>query len=279
MIKGLRPQFIERADQRIGVHVKEEGSGPALVMLHGAGVASELTWGPLLEQQRRERPVLCIDLRGMGRTHAIDGVERPLSLPEVVEDVVACLDTFSIRTFDLVGYSFGGLIALLVNRQLQGRCERLVLLEPALFERQSIEVLREVRANYVKATTALLNPGEVEHGIRQFLDLISPNRSKHPRVERMTIQRLATRPQGLAYALMAVNEAAWQVTRMPLVEAAPETCVLVGGNTPAIAHTFHQTLATQFPHWHYQSIAGVDHAMPFQKPAQVSAQIFEFLTR
>ena len=104
-------------------------------------------------------------------------------------------------------------------------------------------------------------------GVTHFLDLISPNRSTYPRVERMTIQRLVNRPKGLAYALMAVNEAAWHVDRMALIDQAPPTLSLVGSKSVEDAHAFHRLLATSKLQWRYQSVPGVDYALPYQKPS------------
>ncbi len=87
----------------------------------------------------------------------------------------------------MVGYSFGGLIALMVNALNPGSVSDLVLLEPALLERKSIDELRILRSQRAIVALALLSDGDPVVSVTQFLDLISPNRSTHPRVERMTI--------------------------------------------------------------------------------------------
>jgi pimeloyl-ACP methyl ester carboxylesterase len=166
----------------------------------------------------------------------------------------------------MVGYSFGGLIALMVNARNPGVVDDLVLLEPALLERSSLEALRELRSLYLVASVSLLTEDDPVIGVTQFLDLISPNRSTHPRVEHMTVQRLASRPKGLAYSLMAVNDAAWNIDRMELIDQAPRTLSLVGSKTVDDAHAFHQILAASKEKWFYQSVSGVDHALPYQKP-------------
>ncbi|MEG3593217.1 MAG: hypothetical protein VX363_03200, partial [Pseudomonadota bacterium] len=55
----------------------------------------------------------------------------------------------------------------------------LVLLEPALLERASLTALRELRSRYAIAASLLLTEGDPIVGVKQFLDLISPNRSRH----------------------------------------------------------------------------------------------------
>ena len=112
---------------------------------------------------------------------------------------------------------------------------------------------------------ALLSDGGLVVGVTQFLDLISPVRSTHPRVERMTIQRLLNQPTGLSHAWMAINEAASQIDRMALIDRAPPTLSLVGSKSAEDAHAFHSILVTSKSQWRYQSVPVVDHALPYQK--------------
>ena len=260
-------RFIERADYRIAVHIAENKEGVGdLVLLHGTGVASEATWYPMLSAFQSYRRIICPDLRGMGRSHARDFEDRPITVSIVADDVGAVLNELSVSRCQMVGYSFGGLIALMANALNPGVVDDMVLLEPALLERSSLEALRELRSLYLVASASLLTEDDPVVGATQFLDLISPNRSTHPRVEHMTVQRLASRPKGLAYALMAVNDAAWNIDRMELIDQAPRALSLVGSKTVQDAHAFHQILAASKEQWFYQSVPGVDHALPYQKP-------------
>lgn len=254
-------------DYRIAVHCLENPGGAGdLILLHGAGVASELTWYPMLPKFADYRRVFAIDLRGMGRSHAVDFVDRPVQLDLLVSDLESVASAFRIESVDLVGYSFGGLVSLLWNAHAPRRVNKLALIEPALLERESLDALRAVRAAYAGAVDALVYQDDPTAGVTAFLDLIAPKRSTHPRVERMTVQRLAARPLGLAYALMAVNEAAWHLDRMALIDVVPATLSVIGGKSPPEAHAMHQRLADTRDRWTYRVIPGVDHALPYQKP-------------
>ena len=128
-------QFIEHKGYRHVIHLCEHSKGTGdLVLLHGTGVASEATWYPMLSEFRSFRRVICPDLRGMGRSHSLGFVDRPVP---VDEDVLAILTHCSINHCYMVGYSFGGLIALLVNAVRHELVCNMVLLEPTLLERAS----------------------------------------------------------------------------------------------------------------------------------------------
>ncbi len=110
-------RFIDREDYRIAVHIAENADGVGdLVLLHGAGVASEATWYPMLSAFQSYRRIICPDLRGMGRSHAHDFEDRPITASIVAGDLDAVLDELSVSRCQMVGYSFGGLIALMAMR-------------------------------------------------------------------------------------------------------------------------------------------------------------------
>lgn len=91
------------------IHFTAMGHGRALVLIHGLG-ASQGFWGPrlLLPLARRFRVVLP-DLRGHGRSSAPATGYAP---KDFAEDILALLDRLHIPQADLVGHSFGGVVAL-----------------------------------------------------------------------------------------------------------------------------------------------------------------------
>ena len=58
-----------------------------LLRLHRSGVASENIWYPLLSSFQSHRRIICPDLRGMGRSHALDFEDWPISVGLVANDV------------------------------------------------------------------------------------------------------------------------------------------------------------------------------------------------
>lgn len=254
-----------------------DGMG-TLVCLHGAGVAAELTWESMATALQGYRDVYCPDLRGMGRSHPLGDTEIPFTAHAIADDVADWLRHCHVTSYDLVGYSFGGLVALLLHDR-GPTARRLVLIESALFERASIDVLRDLRQRYADVADQLLTDTDPSAGVLCFLELVAPFRSRHPRVERMTIQRLSARPAGFAFALKAVNEAAWTLDRASLIASVPRTLAILGGNSRPESQALSRQLAETHSHWSVEVIPGVDHALPYQKPGQVAQAIMRFLGR
>lgn len=252
-----------------------DGAG-RLLLLHGAGVAGDLTWTPMIGGLASCSDLLIPDLYGAGDTvHAQR--ECAFSIAQQIEHLCALLEQLGWDRFDLVGYSFGGLCAMELARALPTRINNLVLIEPGLMERADWQETLERRRLYTQATEPLKTTNDPRAGVTAFLDLVSPHRSRHPRVESRVISRLAHRPVGLACALEAIAHHAETLDRSELIRQLPQTLSLVGSKTPAPAHELHRHLANQHAHWHYQVIEGCDHALPYQKPDAVGRAITQFL--
>ncbi len=89
---------------------EEIGSGPPLVMLHGASTTGRETFAAQIPALSESFRLLLPDARGHGRTRwdAADGFEAEW----LVDDLEAFVDTIGLRTFHLIGYSMGAMTAL-----------------------------------------------------------------------------------------------------------------------------------------------------------------------
>ncbi len=269
-------QQLQLADQQLYYRLyKKSGvaGGRRLVLLHGAGVAGEDTWGAMVAMLQQWDEILVPDQRGTGLTRYPDGEEYPFTVHELVNDLSALVDHLGWKRFDLGGYSMGGLVALLYKQRYSERVKKQYLLEAAVLDRPCWESTVALRQQY-SAAAAHLQGAQAEVGIRAFLDTISPHRKTTPQTELLTIQRLGQRPQGFANALRSVTEAINTVRRDELVAAQGDVTSFIGGHSVDLMHQYHRELAERLPNWHYFLVGGTDHSLPFQKPRQI-AQIME----
>ena len=240
-----------------------------LVLLHGAGVAGALTFGGMLPALTQASEVLVPDLYGAGETFFKGSQEAAFSVTELVGHLTQLLGDLKWTEFDLAGYSFGGLVAMKLAQTGKFSIPATALVEPALMERDDWQETLHRRRLYTQATQPLKTESSPEAGVSAFLDLVSPHRSRHPRVERRVVSRLAHRPVGLAHALEAVAREAETLDRQALIASQSNVLSVVGGKTPEPAHALHRQLATRHD-WHYHCVPGCDHALPYQKPAVIA---------
>lgn len=117
----------------LALHVVTLGDGTdrPVVMLHGLLLGNLTTWyftaAPALA---KHRPVVLYDLRGHGRSVRPDS---GYDVATMASDLLALLDTLGhTGPVDLVGHSFGGLVALHVARTAPERVGRLALVDTPL---------------------------------------------------------------------------------------------------------------------------------------------------
>lgn len=103
----------------------EAGEGPALVVLHGAGGLRVSRAHELLAERRR---VVLFEMPGFGASPAD---ERTASVQELAGTMAAAASALGLERFDLLGNSFGGIVALWLALAAPGRVESLVLAAPA----------------------------------------------------------------------------------------------------------------------------------------------------
>lgn len=114
-------------DAALHVHRYGDPSGEPLVALHGV-TGHGARWRRTAERHLADRYTLAPDLRGHGCSPHLP----PWGVEQHVEDVLAVLDAEGLETIDLVGHSYGGMIAVHLARTAPDRVRRLVLLDPAI---------------------------------------------------------------------------------------------------------------------------------------------------
>ena len=91
------------------MYYKTQGTGPPLVLLHGALSNIDTDFGKLLPELATQRQVIAVEQQAHGHTADID---RPLTYALMADDTAELLQQLKIGRADFLGYSMGGGIAL-----------------------------------------------------------------------------------------------------------------------------------------------------------------------
>ncbi|ULJ76175.1 alpha/beta fold hydrolase [Rhizobium gallicum] len=92
------------------IYYEVSGDGDPLVVLHGAYMNIP-SMGTIIPKLAKTHKVYALELQGHGRTTDID---RPITYPNLADDVAAFMDAVGLKKADIFGYSMGAAAALQV---------------------------------------------------------------------------------------------------------------------------------------------------------------------
>lgn len=276
---------------------------PPLLLLHGAGVAGQLTWQYIVHFLQSERDVLVIDLPQMGDSYflerfglsgrlvnevAVESASYSLLFDRYMTALIELYDALKVRlgwqSFDLVGYSFGGLLAMHLSERLPVRS--LILIEPAALMSDDDGVLRRRSEDYQSIAEQLFSDTEIassqqdqskvdsDQAFIRFLDIVSPQRQRS--LDDVAVKRLANERVGLSYGLNAVAQAlashsqeyvGWRSTLPGLA--------FVGGLSSE-AMKARLSKLSEDPRWQVIEVPSADHGLVYVKPKDIARAMRAF---
>ncbi|OAP62631.1 5-carboxymethyl-2-hydroxymuconate isomerase [Fonsecaea erecta] len=259
------------------VHVREIGSGSdTIVFVHGLGASSEY-YTPLIQEagldgdDARHRIVL-YDLEGHGLTPT--AASSVVSVESYVADLENLFATKGITKATLVGWSLGGLIAMLFAERNSSAVSKLVLLGPGPnpFPDGGVKVFSD-RAASVRAK------GMDASGIAQAVShaATSPRTQQQSPVLVSAVRQslLATHPEGYAKGCMALAKSKDTTIR---VEKLDMPALLVAGRDDKISPTsLAETYVRRLPNAKLEVLEGVGHWHVIEDVGAVARALRGFL--
>lgn len=247
---------------------REQGSGAALVLIHGIG-GNSVSWEPQFEDFARKYRVIAWDAPGYGGSAPL-----PKDAPEAVDyakALGALLDMQRVMAAHIVGQSIGAVIAAALARAIPATAQSLTLLHPLLgfggmapaeraaaragrlapFESQDMASFAEQRA------AAILGPGHSPELLAQVKRIMSA----------VTIPAY----RQLVEVMASADMMAWSPSlRLP-------TLVIAGGADKVAPPASCRALADAIPGAAYECHDGIGHYLQLEDPKSLRASLDRFL--
>src|SRR6478609_2083356 len=104
------------------MYYEVSGAGEPLIVLHGAYMNIP-SMGAIIPKLAKTHRVYALELQGHGRTTDID---RPITYPNLADDVAAFMDAVGLQKADVFGYSMGAGTGLQLSIRHPGKVNKLV---------------------------------------------------------------------------------------------------------------------------------------------------------
>ena len=112
------------------IHYRDEGTGDAIVLVHGTG-ASLHTWDAWAQELSQTHRVIRLDLPAYGLTGK--DPKKRYSSKDYVDLIDAFLKELNVNQFHLAGNSLGGLVSWLYASYHPDKVQKLILIDPSGF--------------------------------------------------------------------------------------------------------------------------------------------------
>jgi len=256
------------------LHYDVAGSGPALLLIQGVGVAGS-GWSPQVEAFAGRFTCISYDNRGLGRS-----VPRgaPVSVERMAEDARAILDAERIDAAHVVGHSLGGPVAIALALAARDRVRSLALL--CTFTGSRTAAPPTPRMIWLGSRTRFGTRGMRRRG---FLALVSapgsiPRGQLDVQADRLAAlfgHDLADQPPVAAEQLRALRR--YDATeRLDELDGIP-TLLVNAAHDPIAPPAAGRALAAAIPGARYVEIADASHGLPITHAEQTNRLLEQHL--
>ena len=158
----------------VDYYYEVRGKGDPLLVLHG-GLMSTDMFGPAMPLLTKARQVIAVDLQGHGRTTL---GTRPIRCEAIADDIDALLQQIGRAQVDVMGYSFGGCVAMRLAIQHPERVRRLVVVSAPFADDGWYADMRAQQ----KAVSAAMAPMMAETPMYKTYKAVAPRPDDFPRL-------------------------------------------------------------------------------------------------
>lgn len=243
------------------VHVQElnKGAGQTVVLIHGMFSNLSIYYFNIAPVLAKHFHVVMYDLKSHGMSERfLDGYD----LDNMSSDLIGLIDHLQLEKVHLVGYSFGGLIALKTALEYPDRVNQLVVMEAPdpqdekarnIIDEYSKEFLEHYVANFTDTTKVQMGKRQMEKNHRMYEFLFNQTSIKADMIKEKHF----------------LGEARFNELSSPtlLLYGADSNCRPTG-----------EWLQSQISQSELELIPG-DHNIPIQEPQHIAETIDQFLSK
>lgn len=245
----------------IELYYETYGKGSPLLLLHG-GFHDVNAWRGQIPELSKYFRVIAVDTRGHG---ASTDADQPLSYQLLTDDIIGLMNYLRINQADVVGWSDGAVIAILMSVYHPSRINRAVLIGATVQFKDSLKPFYQWFMSsqlFFKLYADTMLKGDY------------PKRNPHPENWPVFRDKVNAMWQLECYLPVKPGEDCLE----PLSRITAPTLILVGEDEMIrLEHT--EVIHRAIPNSKLMVIDNADHFVAIKKPREVNQAILDFLNR
>lgn len=272
--RSLHTGFVETN----GTHLYYDmlGEGHPLVLLHG-GYLDRRMWDDQFAHFAQDYQVIRYDLRGLGQS----------AMPQVPyadwQDLSALLTCLGVTKSVLLGFSYGGGVALDFTLASPERVEALVLVGTAINGASLDQLLTADELLAFRQQEQVYRAAKSRRDIPAMVEALMHDPTLVPPAEQATARQRVR-------DYLADSSFVWVLDPAPTLDLDPPawmrlheirvpTLVVVGEQDDLLLHRYADKLEHEAPHVQRITVAGAHHMVNMEQPETFTALVLDFLQR
>jgi pimeloyl-ACP methyl ester carboxylesterase len=263
----------------VGIEVEVTGTGRPVVLLHGFPDTGALWRNQVPALVEAGFSTIVPDLRGYGKSDKPEGVD-PYSIPYVVGDVLAVLDSLGIERAHVVGHDWGAAIAWAIGSLVPDRVDQLVALSvghPSSFAGAGLEQREKSWYMLLFQFAGIAEQWLSDNDWANFRSW-----ARHPDAEAVITELEATKSltPGLSWYRANLPPESWVAppVALPPIQA-PVMGIWSSGDIALTETQMTDSAENVTGSWRYERIDGPGHWMQLEAPDAVNQLLLDFLPR
>jgi len=260
-------------------HLTGPDTAPVVLFLHGF-MGSGDDWNEVTEGLGDRFRCLTVDLPGHGGTR-INGPDELYRMESTARALIDLLDSHTIDTCHLIGYSMGGRLGMYLGLHYPERFDRIILesASPGL----TTEAERAARRDHDETLARKLEQTPLDQFLGDWYDqpLFASLRRHTQRLNRMITARRNNDPAGCIRSLLQMGTGSMP-SLWPMLDAAGETIgqrlLLITGEEDRKFTQIAAGIAALAPGTRIATLAGCGHIVHLENPEKFIRLVGEFLT-
>lgn len=192
------PKSLEAVVNGVKLHYLRQGSGPAIVLLHGYAETGRM-WLPLMPALAKTHTVIAPDLRGAGGSAKPEGGYDKKTM---AQDIHALVQSLGLGPIQIVGHDIGLMVAYAYAAQYPAEVQRVVLMDaflPGIGDWTHVWLLRDLwHFHFYGETPLKLVAGRERVYFEHFWNDFAADRSKSvPEADRVFYAQAYAQPGGM----------------------------------------------------------------------------------